>query len=352
MKSQNLTELFVEVTNECLQGCIHCSSCASTQNYDYIQLNNLYDLIDQSIDLGLRSFTISGGEPMLYPDLLSLIKYIKERNLVFSLYTCGVVRDSLGAFVPVSDELVQSIADWKPEKVVFSLHGTKEVHEKISAISGSYDLTVLSIKKVLRLGIPVELHFVPMTVNVTEIEGVVRIARDLGIKKLSLLRLVMQGRCLNDLMLPNSYGLKIKQTVDYLERKYPEMSIRLGGPFNCVTMSGKGCSAARDKLLISATGEIFPCEAFKSLKGSRPNIYTARIADVWAGDKLLNDIRKLDETGIINCSSCLYFQACGGGCPGERMLLNGSVGQGPDPWCILSTDNVGGKDDSDYCRRP
>ena len=116
------------------------------------------------------------------------------------------------------------------------------------------------------------------------------------------------------------------------------MDIRLGGPFNCVTMSGNGCSAARNKLLISATGEVFPCEAFKSLKGARPDIYNYRISDIWNNDPLLNNIRNLDTTGVINCKSCMYYPACGGGCPGERMLINGDITIGPDPWCILPRD--------------
>lgn len=208
----NLTELFVEITNECLQGCVHCSSCASSRQYDFIQIQDLRNLIDQGIELGLKNFTISGGEPFLYPELANLIQYINKKSLVFSIYTCGIVKDVKGTLVSISDEQMQAIAQSKPHKIIFSLHGTEEVHEKITGIAGSYQLTIQSIRKAKQLGLNVELHFVPMTINCSEIEGVVQVAQKLGISNLSLLRLVLQGRCLDDLMLPNEYGLIIKQT--------------------------------------------------------------------------------------------------------------------------------------------
>ena len=119
------------------------------------------------------------------------------------------------------------------------------------------------------------------------------------------------------------------------------MAIRMGAPFTCVNLNYSSCSAAKDKLLISATGEIYPCEAFKSLRGTRPTIYTSNLQEVWKNDPLLYALRTLDNEGVQFCYTCALFDKCNGGCPGQRMLANGNMKIGPDPLCtIMSTDTL------------
>ena len=68
--SFQLKDLYVEVTNKCSQLCTHCSSCSSISNFSEIKLEDLKSLIDDALELGLATFTISGGEPFLYSNLL------------------------------------------------------------------------------------------------------------------------------------------------------------------------------------------------------------------------------------------------------------------------------------------
>ncbi|MDD4239540.1 MAG: radical SAM protein [Desulfotomaculaceae bacterium] len=335
-----LKELFVEVTNSCLLYCRHCSSEASAANKEYIPARQLYRLIDEGIHLGLEKLTISGGEPVQYHELFQVLEYAAAKGIELAVYSCGVVEDDDGNLAPLSEQLVKHLIAAGTAKVIFSIHGgSAGTHDYITRVAGSFALTLESIKRVLSAGLPVELHFVPMNVNVNEIPEVMALASSLGIGQVSLLRLVQQGRCrenAEDLMLSGKKAVVVVKQVKQLKNWYRDINIRLGAPFNCVKDGDiTPCSASQNKLLISATGEVFPCEAFKFLKGKRNKIYDWPLEELWFNDDLLNKLRSLHLQDIVMCSECAEIEKCRGGCPGERMLFNRDVSTGPEPWCRL-----------------
>jgi len=336
LKEKNdLQELFVEVTNRCLLSCVHCSSCAGPNIGQSIPLEKVVSMIDQTIPLGLRSFTVSGGEPFLYPDLFRLLTYAKERGLILGLYTCGVIGTSR-SLESLNDEFINKLFELKIDKLIFSLQGgNSQIHDSVTGIAGSFNITVQSIIKSVKCGLPVELHFVPMKINYQEIESIVKLAHQLGVKKVSLLRLVPQGRCDENLTLSSLEGIRVFDDAKTIRQLYPEVYLRFGAPFDCLTFAGVGCSASKSKLLISALGEAFPCEAFKFLRGTRPSIHKSTIKYIWETDKLLNDLRILKKENLKHCNSCNLLSKCEGGCPGQRMLVNGDIKNGPDPWCLV-----------------
>lgn len=338
-----LEHLFVEITNKCSLFCVHCSSEASNFSKNEIPFSRLTQLVDEGVPLGLKTFTISGGEPLLYPNIFDLIQYIKRKNIKVCLYTCGVIKDN-DKVVPIRDEYISRLCHLGVDKIIFSLHGsTKYTHEKITQTKNSFDIVIDSIKKVARASIPFEVHFVPTALNYNEIEGIVQISQFLGAEQVSLLRLVPQGRCVesvNRLLINHTIARNIVQTVNILREKYNSVNIRLGSPFNCIQDSNiTNCTASKNKLLISAQGEAFPCEAFKSLKGRMNSIYEHTIEYIWNNDNLLDELRNLKLKHIEYCCSCPYLQSCQGGCPGQRLLSNGNINKGPEVWCKL---NFGG----------
>lgn len=87
------TYALIKVTNRCNSGCSYCNHSI----YAKPQLN-LADASTESIKkairevakLGVRSVNLSGGEPLLRPDLPDLISYACEQRLVSILLTNGL----------------------------------------------------------------------------------------------------------------------------------------------------------------------------------------------------------------------------------------------------------------------
>lgn len=329
-----LNELFVEVTNHCSQYCVHCSSCGSVNNYAEINLSHLRKLIDDSIPLGLKTFTISGGEPFLYSDLFNLVEYLNLKDIPTTIYSCGVIANEK-RYASIPFDIFSNIKSKGVHKIIFSLHGgSQNTQAQISGIKDSYTLLVESLQNAQKAGLDVELHTVPMVKNFNELEKIIQLASNLNVKQVSFLRLVQQGRAIDSLLLSKNEMQNFGRNCAAWEEKYKNVKIRLGTPMNCITFAGKTCRAGIDKLLISATGEYFPCEAFKYLKGKRPTIYDTSIKDVWENDKLLNRIRNITIEQIGYCAKCPVNDKCRGGCAGQRMLSNGDLLKGPDPCCV------------------
>ena len=334
MKSFMIKDLFVEITNLCAQGCVHCSSCAGPSIADNIPFSSLCSLVEQAIPLGLESFTLSGGEPLLHSDVIPFLKFLQGKRVNSNIYTCGVYVSLEKKLEPIPDAMIRAFVSSSVKRVIFSLQGgAARVHENVSGIPGSFEITRKSIDKVCEARIPVELHFVPMRLNVDDLDEVIRYASAKGIKKVSLLRLVPQGRCSEELMLSYEEKKQLYERVTVLRTQYPHIEIRMGAPFNCISLAGTHCSAAQNKLLISAKGEIFPCEAFKFLRGTRPTIYKHTLEDVWENDRLLNDIRNM-LSQKDSCTDCEFARLCRGGCHGQRLQVNGSLTEGFDPDCM------------------
>jgi radical SAM protein with 4Fe4S-binding SPASM domain len=340
-KKPELKGLFIEITNKCHMYCRHCSSEASASNKEYIPPEQLFKLIDQGIPLGLKHISLSGGEPLLYPELFSILEYAKQLNLETCIYSCGIMEHSceLG---PIDTDIISGLKKLNIRKIIFSIHGaTDDTHDYITQTKGSFRIALESIKKSLTANLPTEIHMVPMKVNFKEIPKLIELADTLGVNQVSLLRLVPQGRCkeqITELLLNETQTKEMVTMVRSLETKFTNTKIRLGAPFNCVNWDNiTPCSASKNKLLISATGEIFPCEAFKWLKGTRNKIYDYTLKDLWVNDQLMNQLRNFTPENIEFCSDCQMLTKCQGGCPGQRMLLNGSIYVGPEFLCQLSS---------------
>ena len=81
-----LVELTIEVTDRCLNSCIHCSSDSSKDKQTILELDRALSIIDE---LNPGKVVISGGEPLLYPHLKYLIQYLHDRGIPIGLNTAG-----------------------------------------------------------------------------------------------------------------------------------------------------------------------------------------------------------------------------------------------------------------------
>ena len=90
MNGKTLKFLTLNVTESCDATCIYCDwwrTKATPEPFDA-----LADAVDQAAIMGVRAIRISGGEPLLRPDLPSLVTHIRRRRLVSMVCTaakCG-----------------------------------------------------------------------------------------------------------------------------------------------------------------------------------------------------------------------------------------------------------------------
>ena len=144
--------------------------------------------------LELKTICLSRGEPFLHPRIIDMIIYLYNLNLNCYVYTSGIIFDSEMNYISMSKDLLTPIAG-KASKLIFNIEAaTSSTYDIIMGTTGCFQLMQQSVVLANNLSIVTEAHFVPMKLNIGEIEKAVVLCKRLGISKISFLRLVLHGR--------------------------------------------------------------------------------------------------------------------------------------------------------------
>jgi len=79
-------KLSLIITTRCNSRCRYCLYEDKTLILPY---ESILKVVDEALDLGIQSVTITGGEPTLHPDFLRIINYITSKNLPIGLISNG-----------------------------------------------------------------------------------------------------------------------------------------------------------------------------------------------------------------------------------------------------------------------
>jgi len=99
--------LYLEVTHRCNLQCISCYTGAGREKQDTLTLEERKSVVRQAKAMGVRTVSLSGsGEPLLYPDLFTLIDYIRSLDMAVVVFTNGTLIDAQIAEFLLSRQVV------------------------------------------------------------------------------------------------------------------------------------------------------------------------------------------------------------------------------------------------------
>ena len=297
-----LKEISIEIIRKCPNNCLHCSSLSDKYCNEIMPLDKFKEVVTDAAELGARTICLSGGEPFLHSDIEEMVKFVCEIGLSCYIYTSGIVLNN-NCYESISLELLSRI-NKSVTKLIFNLEAAKEsTYNKIMGTKGCFPKVKQSIINANDCNIVTEIHFVPMKLNMYEIEDVVELSEQLGVSKISFLRLVVHGRAQKNkdviALSKEEYGY-VKNKLKSLQTN-SQISIRIGVPLSDGNSCQK-CEAANGKLNIKYDGKVFPCEVFKnydfinSLPGLVPmNIYTNRLKTIYVQSRYLICVRNISN---------------------------------------------------------
>jgi len=159
--------------------------------------NRIRDLIGAKRQLALADYvklldelapsrpiiSLFGGEPLLYPDILPLIREIKSRGL-----TCTVITNG-GRLERYAKELVEAGID----SIAVSIDGPPDVHDRIRGQKGSFETAAAGVRAVakwrseLKRVLPMQLAILPVTeLNIGDIAPALEALRGLPIDTVNI----------------------------------------------------------------------------------------------------------------------------------------------------------------------
>ncbi len=274
-----LKEICIEVTSECPNDCLHCSSEASMRQpheLDFKEIKSIVDVfkemsmpsLDRAKSLTLEDAIIliskinglfdngkkfkvedkdalqsellklkeinkvkpvvelSGGEPFVREDIFDIISYIKEKNLTLIIYTSGIKKSKKGV-VGIADDpgfidkLSTILRKEDEDCIVLSLEGAKEkTHDLIMKREGHFKIVEDAIVAFKQKKMNIEIHCTPMKLNYMEIPSLIEKVNMLNISNISFLRLVPQGRARQNKDMLMLSPEEFKSLIDILHKEW------------------------------------------------------------------------------------------------------------------------------------
>lgn len=192
-----LRELYLYLTEECNLNCRHCwilpkytgkSECVE----HFLPLDLAKKTIDQAIDLGLVSVKLTGGEPLLHPQIKEIINYINKKGIALAIETNGVL---------LSEDIMVLIRENKRSFVSISLDShIKEKHEKIRGVKDCFESTLNGIKLLCDNSINNQVIMSVLNENKDDIESLVLLADKYGVDsvKFNIIQPTEKGKDLHE----------------------------------------------------------------------------------------------------------------------------------------------------------
>lgn len=309
-----LREITIEVTQQCPNSCLYCSSLSNPSKKTFLQLGQIEKAINDAVELGTKSISLSGGEPFLHPDILRIIDYIYKKGVECYVYTSGIMM-SEGKPNSIPAIKLASIKG-KVTKLIVNIEAADEVtYNTIMGTNfGGFLLMRRTVRDAISIGLNVEAHVVPMKLNLQQLPQIIALCSDLGISRVSFLRLVVQGRALANqqrIVLSDEETLFAKYLIATGAKEY-KSNIRLGIPFRDCSRK-INCMTGTSKLDIRYDGKVYPCEAFKNdnisnvITVQSDSICDKSLKEIYQTSDYLIQVRQLlnDFQSIDTCETCI-----------------------------------------------
>lgn len=138
-------------TRQCNLSCAHCYIAASAQpDPQELDTQAAFRVVDDLVAYGIPVLLLSGGEPLVRPDILEVARYASARRLRAGLSTNGVL---------LTADLVGALQKAGIAYVGVSIDGPEAVNDKFRGSLGAYRQALEGIRNALAAGFRVSLRF-------------------------------------------------------------------------------------------------------------------------------------------------------------------------------------------------
>jgi hopanoid biosynthesis associated radical SAM protein HpnH len=163
--------LMLEPTHRCNLICAGCDRIRLHKD-EFPRDLSLDECIQAVVESDAPVITITGGEPLLYPDLKPLIENVLSLKRHIYLCSNGLIMDSFLEKIKPSSSLTLNI----------HLDGMEETHDRIVCRPGTFKTAVEAIKKARSMGFRVSTNTsVYKNTDIRELEELFRLLKDIDV---------------------------------------------------------------------------------------------------------------------------------------------------------------------------
>ncbi len=301
------------VNTQCNLTCTHCFFDTHHSFTDPMSTEEIYKLIDQIYDIGVRQISLCGGEPLLYKKLFDLIRYIRKKNILVGFSTNGTL---------MTDDIMKEIFDSGLERISFSIDGTEAIHDSIRG-KGTFAKTRDNLDRLLdentrRHQLTIRINSVISNINLECLHDLFNFAKERHLKWLFNPFIIWNGEFANQhrLQNPNAYQniiipperlpllnktlnelkkRKIKEGVLFAPDRFIEKTKEYYAHFTC---DSRKCKVGAYSFFIQGNGKLFLCD--QNITGVPGNVREKSLREIWYSKEFIATRKKMAE-----CHSCM-----------------------------------------------
>jgi len=298
------------VTRECNMKCSHCYINATEKKLAHeLTTTEGKKLIDQICQVSKPLLILSGGEPLLRPDIYELIQYGTSKGLKMGLGSNGsLIDDTVAAKLKAAGIATVSIS--------LDSHIPTQ-HDEFRGVSGSWEKAVNACKALRKNNVLVQVNTTLTQQNYDQIDDIMSLAEEIGVENFHLFFLVPTGRGakLTDIspqkyedMITNTFAKVAKHKLNVRPSCAPQFMRIAKGMGLDMRQWVRGCMAGLYYCRIYPNGDVTPCPYLPVKLG---NVQEKAFKEIWFNSPIFKALR--DPTALKGkCGKCEFGSLCGG----------------------------------------
>jgi len=330
---RTINTLYFYLTEGCNLACRHCwmgpRFDATGNHYPTLPVELFETAIREAKPLGLSGVKLTGGEPLLHPDITRFLEIVRREELKLTVETNGLL---------CTPEIAAEIAKSPNRFVSVSIDGADAAtHEYVRGVPGSFEAARQAVRNLVAAGIKPQVIFTVMRSNAGQVDDMVRIVEELGAAslKFNVVQPSARGEKLHEDLetLPIDKLIELGRHVE--QELVPKTKLKLffhhPHAFKALNRiaSWDGCSAcgifgilgviANGHYALCGIGEQVPDLIFGEVGKDR-------LETVWKENSILKALREgLPERLEGVCGRCLMKGLCLGSCVAQNYYSNGNL---------------------------
>jgi AdoMet-dependent heme synthase len=298
------------VTRECNMKCSHCYINATEKKLsNELSTQEGKNLMDQICQVSKPLLILSGGEPLLRPDIYELIRYGSSKGLKMGLGSNGsLIDDAVAARLKAAGIATVSIS--------LDSHIPAQ-HDEFRGVAGSWVKAVNACKSLKKNNVLVQVNTTLTQQNYNQIDDIMSLAEEIGVENFHLFFLVPTGRGakLADIspqkyedMITNTFAKVAKHKLNVRPSCAPQFMRIAKGMGLDMRQWVRGCLAGLYYCRIYPNGDVTPCPYLPIKLG---NVREKSFKEIWFNSDIFNALRNPNALKG-KCGACEYRSQCGG----------------------------------------
>jgi len=344
----------------CNLTCKHCYTTSADVDFPgELSTPEIYQVMDNLKDFKVPVLILSGGEPLLHPDIFDISRRAKDMGFYLALSSNGTL---------ITKENIKQIAEINYQYVGVSLDGIGQTHDKFRQKQGSFSESLAGIGLCRDNGIKAGIRYTLTKDNVHDFPAMLKLMDDENIDKFYLSHLNYGGRgnknrksdaefamtrdvmdqlfeqCLQwekqgaerEIVTGNNDADAV-YFLQWVKKNYPDKVEHIQAKLQQWGGNSSGVNVAN----IDNLGNVHPDTFWWD--HNLGNVKTRDFSDIWqdTSDPLMAGLKQSPRPLEGRCKSCDYQKICNGNTRVRaHQLFNNSWAE--DPGCYLKLSEIVG----------